>query len=89
MESLALLITGGALLAAAMYWFVCIFGPAEQKGKRAVDLSAGSISADQVQDNYKQYSSFFRRPKEINNADKVPDVVDTFYNLFTDIYEWG
>ncbi|CAI0382423.1 unnamed protein product [Linum tenue] len=90
MESLALLFTGGALLAAALYWFVCILGPAEQKGKRAADLSAGSISAEKVQDNYNQYWSFFRRPKEtVGVADKVPDFVDTFYNLVTDIYEWG
>ncbi|KAF2297984.1 hypothetical protein GH714_006847 [Hevea brasiliensis] len=88
MDSLALFCTG-ALLAGGIYWFVCILGPAEQKGKRAVDLSGGSISADKVQDNYKQYWSFFRRPKEIETAEKVPDFVDTFYNLVTDIYEWG
>ncbi|MBA0775149.1 hypothetical protein Gotri_010310 [Gossypium trilobum] len=58
-------------------------------GKRAVDLSGGSISAEKVQDNYKQYWSFFRQPKEIETAEKVPDFVDTFYNLVTDIYEWG
>ncbi|KAF5739318.1 24-methylenesterol C-methyltransferase 2 [Tripterygium wilfordii] len=88
MDSLVLLCTG-ALLAGGLFWFVCILGPAEQKGKRAVDLSGGSISADKVQDNYKQYWSFFRRPKEIEKAEKVPDFVDTFYNLVTDIYEWG
>ncbi|TYI27751.1 hypothetical protein ES332_A05G198100v1 [Gossypium tomentosum] len=79
----------GALLACGLYWFVCLLGPAEQKGKRAVDLSGGSISAEKVQDNYKQYWSFFRQPKEIETAEKVPDFVDTFYNLVTDIYEWG
>ncbi|CBI18913.3 unnamed protein product, partial [Vitis vinifera] len=26
---------------------------------------------------------------EIETAEKVPDFVDTFYNLVTDIYEWG
>ncbi|KAJ0025116.1 hypothetical protein Pint_09308 [Pistacia integerrima] len=88
MDSLALFCTG-ALLAGGLFWFVCILGPAEQKGKRAVDLSGGSISAEKVQDNYKQYWSFFRRPKEIETAEKVPDFVDTFYNLVTDIYEWG
>lgn len=64
-------------------------GAAEQKGKRAVDLSGGSIAAEKIQDKYRQYWSFFRRPKEIEKADKVPDFVDTFYNLVTDIYEWG
>ncbi|KAG6785624.1 24-methylenesterol C-methyltransferase 2-like [Populus alba x Populus x berolinensis] len=88
MDSLALFFTG-ALLAAGIYWFVCVLGPAEQKGKRAVDLSGGSISAENVQDNYDKYWSFFRRPKEIETTEKVPDFVDTFYNLVTDIYEWG
>ncbi|VFQ80607.1 unnamed protein product [Cuscuta campestris] len=31
----------------------------------------------------------FPTPKEIETADKVPHFVDTFYNLVTDIYEWG
>ncbi|KAJ8772631.1 hypothetical protein K2173_027808 [Erythroxylum novogranatense] len=88
MDSLALICTG-ALLACGLYWFVYIMGPAEQKGKRAVDLSGGSISSDKVGDKYKQYWSFFRRPKEIETTEKVPDFVDTFYNLVTDIYEWG
>ncbi|PSR99550.1 24-methylenesterol C-methyltransferase [Actinidia chinensis var. chinensis] len=88
MDSLALICTI-ALLGGGIYWFVCILGPAEQKGKRAVDLSGGSISAEKVQDNYNQYWSFFRRPKEIEKTENVPDFVDTFYNLVTDIYEWG
>lgn len=88
MDSVAIFCTG-ALLACGFYWFFWILGPAEQKGKRAVDLSGGSISAEKVQDKYKQYWSFFRSPKEIEKAEKVPDFVDTFYNLVTDIYEWG
>ncbi|KAA8537471.1 hypothetical protein F0562_027079 [Nyssa sinensis] len=88
MDPLALFCTV-ALLGGGVYWFVCILGSAEQKGKRAVELSGGSISAENVQDNYNEYWSFFRRPKEIEKADKVPDFVDTFYNLVTDIYEWG
>ena len=88
MDSLSLFFTG-ALLAGGLYWFVCVLGPAEQKGKRATALSGGSISAEKVRDNYKQYWSFFRRPKEIETTEKVPDFVDTFYNLVTDIYEWG
>ncbi|KAL9448947.1 hypothetical protein AB3S75_010979 [Citrus x aurantiifolia] len=87
MDSLALFCTG-ALLAGGLYWFVCVLGPAEQKGKRAVNLSGGSISAEEVEDNYKEYWKFFKRPKE-TTKEKVPDFVDTFYNLVTDIYEWG
>lgn len=88
MDTLTLFCTA-ALIAGGLFWFLFILGPAERKGKRAVDLSGGSISAEKVQDNYKQYWSFFRRPKEIETIDKVPDFVDTFYNLVTDIYEWG
>jgi hypothetical protein len=84
MDSLTLFCTG-ALIAGGLFWFVCVLGPTEQKGKRVVDLSGGSISAEKVQDNYKQYWSFFRRPKEIETAENVPDFVDTFYNLVTDI----
>ncbi|XP_073308877.1 24-methylenesterol C-methyltransferase 2-like [Primulina huaijiensis] len=88
MDSLSLFCTV-SLIAGGLYWFVCILGSAEQKGKHAVNLSGGSIAKEKVQDNYKQYCSFFRRPKEIETAEKVPAFVDTFYNLVTDIYEWG
>ncbi|KAK4804272.1 hypothetical protein SAY86_004089 [Trapa natans] len=88
MDTLSLFFTA-SLVAFGLYWFICILGSAEQKGKSAVHLSGGSISADKVSDNYNQYWSFFRRPKEIETADKVPAFVDTFYNLVTDIYEWG
>ncbi|KAG6483639.1 hypothetical protein ZIOFF_060291 [Zingiber officinale] len=68
-------------------------GPAKVKGKRAVNLKMGSIMRDKVQDKYKQYWSFFLRSKEgiaaASNDDNVPAFVDTFYNLVTDIYEWG
>ncbi|KAL0376259.1 UNVERIFIED_CONTAM: 24-methylenesterol C-methyltransferase 2 [Sesamum calycinum] len=87
MDSLTLFCTA-SLLVAGLYWFVCVLGSAEQKGKHAVHLSGGSIAKEKVQDTYKQYWSFFRRPKEIETADKVPAFVDTFYNLVTDIYEW-
>ncbi|KAJ0969834.1 hypothetical protein J5N97_022711 [Dioscorea zingiberensis] len=82
-----------AVLAAAVaviYWFVWVMGAAEIKGKRAVELKMGSITRDKVQDKYKQYWSFFRRPKETaSDSTNVPAFVDTFYNLVTDIYEWG
>ncbi|CAL1354295.1 unnamed protein product [Linum trigynum] len=36
-----------------------------------------------------EYWSFFRTPSQIETTEKVPAFVDTFYNLVTDIYEWG
>ncbi|URD95749.1 24-methylenesterol C-methyltransferase [Musa troglodytarum] len=85
--------TAAIVGAVVVYWFVWVMGAAEVKGKRAVNLKMGSITRDKVQDKYKQYWSFFRRPKEDIAAaaddDNVPAFVDTFYNLVTDIYEWG
>ncbi|KAJ9178772.1 hypothetical protein P3X46_010629 [Hevea brasiliensis] len=78
-----------SLLFFGIYWFLCLLGSAEQKGKNAAQLSGGSISAEKVQDKYRQYWSFFHSPKQIETIDKVPAFVDTFYNLVTDIYEWG
>jgi 24-methylenesterol C-methyltransferase len=93
MEFATALWTSGVAIAAAVYWFVWVMGAAEVKGKSAVDLKMGSITSDKVKDNYTQYWSFFRRPKETAStaaaAEKVPAFVDTFYNLVTDIYEWG
>lgn len=88
MDSLALFFTIG-LLGGGLYWFLFLLGPAEVKGKRAVDLSGGSIAAERIQENYHNYWSFFRRPKNIQMVDQVPDFVNTYYNLVTDIYEWG
>ncbi|KAJ6805122.1 24-methylenesterol C-methyltransferase 2 [Iris pallida] len=88
METITLLWTAGVVGAGALYWFFWVMGAAEVQGKRAVDLKMGSISNDNVEDKYNQYWSFFRRPKE-TKSDSVPAFVDTFYNLVTDIYEWG
>ncbi|CAK9317615.1 unnamed protein product [Citrullus colocynthis] len=88
MDFLPLFFTG-TFLAAGLYWFFFIYGSAERQGKLAVNLSGGSISSEKIQDKYKQYWSFFRRPEKIETTEKVPDFVDTFYNLVTDIYEWG
>ncbi|KAI5073921.1 hypothetical protein GOP47_0011934 [Adiantum capillus-veneris] len=77
------------IVAVGIYYLVFILGPAETKGKSAVELGGGSLAREQVADNYKAYADFFKKPKEIENAKQVPKLVDTFYNLVTDIYEWG
>ncbi|KAJ7537229.1 hypothetical protein O6H91_12G103900 [Diphasiastrum complanatum] len=68
---------------------MCIAGSAERRGKRAVELGGGSLSREEVAGNYKEYAAFFEKPKQIEKLDNVPKLVDTFYNLVTDIYEWG
>ncbi|KAL3684021.1 hypothetical protein R1sor_002043 [Riccia sorocarpa] len=82
-------VVGLAGLVAVGVYYVIFAVPAEQQGKRAVELGGGSLGREQVADNYKEYATFFEKPKEIEKADNVPKLVDTFYNLVTDIYEWG
>ncbi|XP_072988290.1 24-methylenesterol C-methyltransferase 2-like [Typha latifolia] len=76
-----------------LYWFVCVMGAAEVKGKGALDLKMGSINRSEVHNKYTQYWSFFRQPKELSSsaaaASKVPSIISTYYDLITDITEWG
>ncbi|CDY55194.1 BnaCnng28360D [Brassica napus] len=82
MDSVALYCTA-ALVARGIYWFICILGPVERKGKRASDLSGGSISAESVKDNYNQYWFLFffffflitGLSSANQNRSKVPDFV--------------
>ncbi|KAF3643425.1 24-methylenesterol C-methyltransferase 2 [Capsicum annuum] len=91
-ELLTLFCTAVVVFGGGFYYFTCLFGPAEQKGKTAVQLSGGSLDKEKVKEGYEQYWSFFQRGvngNDLNASDKVPAFVDTFYNLVTDIYEWG
>ncbi|CAL1355469.1 unnamed protein product [Linum trigynum] len=80
---------GALLVAGTLYClFAFLLGPVEKNSNPAVNLSGGS--AGNVRYKYEQYWSIFCRPREtVGVADKVPDFVDTFYNLITGIYEWG
>jgi 24-methylenesterol C-methyltransferase len=86
-------VTWGAVgltgLVAVVLYYILFAVPAERQGKRAVELGGGSLDRAEVADNYKEYATFFEKPKHIEEKDNVPKLVDTFYNLVTDIYEWG
>eukprot|EP00897_Mesotaenium_endlicherianum_P005062 jgi/Mesen1/4584/ME000232S03838 len=66
-------------------------GQAEVKGKKTTQLSGGSISKEEVEKKWKQYDEYFQQNEGSGVAVKkeAPQFVDTFYNLVTDIYEWG
>ncbi|XP_020085132.1 24-methylenesterol C-methyltransferase 2-like [Ananas comosus] len=91
--SATLLWTGAVVALGLGYWFVCMMGAAEVKGKRAAELKMGSITRGDVHARYSQYWSFFRRPKELSAsataAANVPNIINTYYDLITDITEWG
>ncbi|WMV28293.1 hypothetical protein MTR67_021678 [Solanum verrucosum] len=91
-ELLTIFCTTTLLFGGGFCYFTFLFGSAEQKGKRAIQLSGGSLPKEKVQEGYDRYSSFFERGpngNEMDSSDKVPALVDTFYDLVTDIYEWG
>ncbi|XP_042434714.1 24-methylenesterol C-methyltransferase 2-like [Zingiber officinale] len=85
--------TAAVVGAAAVYWFVWVMGSAEVKGKRAVNLKTGSVSRDQVQEKHRQFWSFFVRSKEdiaaASDEYRRISFIETYYDLVTDIYEWG
>lgn len=67
-------------------------GRAEVKGKGTTELGGGSLSKEQVENGWKQYNQYFQQaPGDgvVAEKEKAPQFVDTFYNLVTDIYEWG
>lgn len=72
--------------------FLLSVGRAEVKGKGTTELGGGSLSKEQVENGWKQYDQYFQQaPGDgvVSEKDKAPQFVDTFYNLVTDIYEWG
>lgn len=74
-----------------LYRLVSMFGATDEKRKRAAtDVAFGSIDSEKVKDTYK-YASFFSHPSEIKKNEKVPNFVNVFYDLVTDMYEylWG
>lgn len=74
--------------------FIFLSGQAEVKGKKTAELSGGGLGKDEVQDGWKQYDNYFNKNKGsqgtgVEEKKIAPQFVDTFYNLVTDIYEWG
>lgn len=64
-----------------------------RKGQRftsATEIGGGSLKGDQVQKGWENYSKKYGEQTTVSiDAGEVPQLVDTFYNLITDIYEWG
>eukprot|EP00270_Netrium_digitus_P014758 TRINITY_DN508_c0_g1_i1.p1 TRINITY_DN508_c0_g1~~TRINITY_DN508_c0_g1_i1.p1 ORF type:complete len:374 (+),score=68.59 TRINITY_DN508_c0_g1_i1:59-1180(+) len=85
---LALIATAVLSLATAFFF---LQGQAEVPGKKTTELSCGSLSKDKVEENWKKYDTYFQQNHGDGVAEKqkAPEFVDTFYNLVTDIYEWG
>lgn len=89
----ALAIASGVGLAAGAVWWLRRRGGYKKKpsgwevGSGAVDRSAVK---DTVKEYYGQYNTLERgEGAVIKESQKVADLVDRFYSLVTDLYEWG
>ncbi|KAG6477835.1 24-methylenesterol C-methyltransferase 2-like [Zingiber officinale] len=76
--------TAAVVGAAAVCWFVWVMDLAE--------VLSRFMGRDNVQGKYNQVRSFFLRSKEdiaaASDEDKMPSIIQTYYNLLTDIIEW-
>nr|XP_043615938.1 24-methylenesterol C-methyltransferase 2-like [Erigeron canadensis] len=86
MGTIAITCISSVLAAGGLCWLLFKLGPKKRDKKHS---SLGSVDREQVQESFNNYSSFFNHPKKIQSLEKVPEVVDSFYNLVTEIYEWG
>jgi 24-methylenesterol C-methyltransferase len=57
----------------------------------SLELSGGSISRDKVKDEWDNYEGAYGKEagQGIVDRSKTVQLVDVFYSLVTDIYEWG
>lgn len=64
-------------------------GPSQKP--TSFELSGGSISKDKVNETFQDYSAAYGKgPGEgIKDRSRTVQLVDVFYSLVTDLYEWG
>ncbi|GBF92707.1 24-methylenesterol C-methyltransferase [Raphidocelis subcapitata] len=83
----AAIVLGGALV-----WRACSSSSREYKRKPTfLELSGGSIDREKVKDEWDNYEASYGKEagEGIKDRSKVTQLVDVFYSLVTDIYEWG
>jgi 24-methylenesterol C-methyltransferase len=80
----------GAGIVAGVAWL--LLRPSRDRRKPgAGQLSGGSINRKQVKKEFQDYSKAYSTEagEGIIERSRTTELVDTFYNLVTDIYEWG
>jgi len=87
-----LTVVAGGAGAAALLGALWIKSRGDYKRKPgSFDLSGGSISKDKVKDEFNAYANSYGKAagEGIKDRTKTVELVDVFYSLVTDIYEWG
>lgn len=82
-------VVGAGVLVLGASW---LLRPSKGKKKpSASQLTGGGIGRARVKNEFDQYSKSYSTDAGagIIERSKTTELVDTFYNLVTDIYEWG
>ncbi|KAI8471105.1 MAG: dihydrouridine synthase-domain-containing protein [Monoraphidium minutum] len=82
----AAIVVGGALV-----WRACSGSSGYKKKPSVFELSGGSIERGEVKKEWDNYEASFGKEAGagITDRSKTTQLVDVFYSLVTDIYEWG
>jgi 24-methylenesterol C-methyltransferase len=82
----------GAAVAVLGAWRAYSSGSGKYRRKPgAFELSGGSIDRKKIDHTFKDYSASYGKEAGagITDRQRTTELVNTFYNLVTDIYEWG
>lgn len=84
----------GAGVASAVVGAYLVFKPRStyKKSKSVLELGGGGIKDSDVASEFDQYAASYGEHgtgEGIKDRSKTVELVNTFYNLVTDIYEWG
>lgn len=91
-DKTTLTVAGAAIvLGGALVWRACSGGSDYKKKPTVFELSGGSIDRTEVKKEWDNYESSFGKEAGagITDRSKTTQLVDVFYSLVTDIYEWG
>jgi hypothetical protein len=79
-----------AVVGGAYYWRVSSRGGYRKKPS-SLELSGGSIKGKEIKESFSGYSDAYGKDPSagILERERTTELVNTFYNLVTDLYEWG
>eukprot|EP00210_Caulerpa_lentillifera_P006476 g6188.t1 len=84
-------VTGGVLLVSGVYFITRSRRRSKAAKPGVADLSGGSLDRDEVRKAFADFSDSYGKDAGVGIVEKsrTASLVNTFYNLVTDFYEWG
>lgn len=85
----AVIVAGGVVVLSAAFLIVRSSWKAARGKKRLDEIAAGGIARNEINKVFDDFTNCYGAGAGIKEKTKTLGVVDTFYNLVTDFYEWG